>query len=128
MAPKSKADLAFEMVVGARQNGIRFSWVGMDGGYGKEPALLRRLADHGEVFVADVHKDQQIYTGLSTGAKHVTEGLLRPVCANRHQALPRAEAQSDKVERTALCRAHDQKVVVDGAHADRPGEPSGWAK
>ncbi len=62
MALKSKADLAFEMVVGARQNGIRFSWVGMDGGYGKEPALLRRLADYGEVFVADVHKDQQIYT------------------------------------------------------------------
>jgi SRSO17 transposase len=58
---KSKADLAFEMVVGARQNGLRFSWVGMDGGYGKEPGLLRRLADQGEVFVADVHKDQQIY-------------------------------------------------------------------
>lgn len=58
---KSKADLAFEMVVGARQNGIRFSFVGMDGGYGKEPALLRRLEDSGEVFVADVHKSQQIY-------------------------------------------------------------------
>jgi SRSO17 transposase len=58
---KSKSDLAFEMVVQARQNGVRFSWVGVDGGYGKEPAFLRRLADHGEVFVADVHKDQQIY-------------------------------------------------------------------
>jgi SRSO17 transposase len=61
MVQKSKADLAFEMVVGARQNGVRFGWVGMDGGYGKEPALLRRLEDHGEVFVADVHKDQRIY-------------------------------------------------------------------
>src|SRR5712691_1248023 len=58
---KSKADLAFEMVVLARQNGVRFHWVGVDGGYGKEPAFLRRLEDHGEVFVADVHKDQQIY-------------------------------------------------------------------
>lgn len=58
---KSKVELAFEMVVGARQNGVRFSWVGMDGGYGKEPALLRRLEDCGEAFVADVHKDQQIY-------------------------------------------------------------------
>ena len=58
---KSKADLAFEMVLQARQNGVRFSWVGVDGGYGKEPAFLRRLADHGVVFVADVHKDQQIY-------------------------------------------------------------------
>jgi SRSO17 transposase len=58
---KSKSDLAFEMVLQARQNGVRFSWVGVDGGYGKEPAFLRRLEDHGEVFVADVHKDQQIY-------------------------------------------------------------------
>ena len=58
---KSKADLAFEMVVQARRNGVRFRWVGVDGGYGKEPGFLRRLEDHGEVFVADVHKDQQIY-------------------------------------------------------------------
>ena len=58
---KSKADLAFEMVLGARKNGVRFSWVGVDGGYGQEPAFLRRLEDHGEVFVAEVHKDQQIY-------------------------------------------------------------------
>lgn len=58
---KSKADLAFEMVVGARNHGVRFSWVGVDGGYGQEPAFLRRLEDHGEVFVAEVHKDQQIY-------------------------------------------------------------------
>jgi SRSO17 transposase len=58
---KNKAELAFEMVVGARQNSVRFGWVGMDGGYGKEPALLRRLEDHGEIFMADVHKDQRIY-------------------------------------------------------------------
>lgn len=58
---KSKADLAVEMVLGARNNGVRFSWVGVDGGYGKEPAFLRRLEDHGEVFVAEVHKDQQVY-------------------------------------------------------------------
>lgn len=58
---KSKAELAFEMVVRAHQNGVHFSWVGMDGGYGKEPALLRSLEDSGEVFMADVHKDQQVY-------------------------------------------------------------------
>jgi SRSO17 transposase len=59
---KSKADLAFDMVLGTRRNGVRFSWVGVDGGYGKEPGFLRRLEDHGEVFVAEVHKDQRIYT------------------------------------------------------------------
>jgi SRSO17 transposase len=59
---KSKADLAFEMVVHARRNGIRFNWVGVDGGYGKDPAFLRCLEAHGEIFVAEVHKDQQIYS------------------------------------------------------------------
>lgn len=58
---KSKADLALEMVLGARKKGVRFSWVGVDGGYGKEPTFLRRLEDSGEVFVAEVHKSQQIY-------------------------------------------------------------------
>ena len=29
--------------------------------YGKDPAFLRRLAEYGEVFVAEVHRDQQIY-------------------------------------------------------------------
>jgi SRSO17 transposase len=58
---KSKTDLAFDLVVQARQNGVRFSWVGVDGGYGKEPEFLRRLEDSGEVFVAEVHKSQQIY-------------------------------------------------------------------
>ena len=58
---KSKADLALEMVLRARENGVRFHWVGVDGGYGKEPSFLRRLAGQGEVFVAEVHKDQQVY-------------------------------------------------------------------
>ena len=58
---KSKSDLALEIVRHQRQLGVRFNWVGMDAGYGKDPALLRTLEDDGEVFVADVHKDQRIY-------------------------------------------------------------------
>jgi hypothetical protein len=44
-----------------RADGLRFAWVGLDGGYGKEPWLLRALDAEGETFVADVHKDQMIY-------------------------------------------------------------------
>jgi len=33
----------------------------MDGGYGKEPWLLRSLTRAGEVWVADVHRDQRVY-------------------------------------------------------------------
>ncbi len=58
---KSKSDLALEIVRHNRNLGVGFNWVGLDGGYGKEPALLRSLDDDGETFVADVHKDQLIY-------------------------------------------------------------------
>jgi len=58
---KTKSQLALEIVHHARSQGIRFAWVGVDGGYGKEPDFLSTLADEGEQFVADVHKDQSIY-------------------------------------------------------------------
>ena len=58
---KSKAELALEMVRHSRSLGVRFSWVGADGLYGNDPALLRALDDDGEVFMVDVHKDQHIY-------------------------------------------------------------------
>lgn len=58
---KTKSQLAHEMVRNARARRIRFAWVGFDGGYGKEPAFLNALEDDGEIFMADVHKDQPIY-------------------------------------------------------------------
>jgi len=58
---RSKVELALEMVAHHRQQGVRFAWVGADGGYGKDPAFLRTLEEMGEVFVIDVHKDQHIY-------------------------------------------------------------------
>jgi SRSO17 transposase len=107
---KSKAEWAFEMVMQARQNGVRFSWVGVDGGYGKDPAFLRRLADHGEVFVAEVHKDQRIY--LEDPAPCVP---ARP----RGKKPPQLEAQSagQRVDDWVQAQSPElwQKVVV------RPG-------
>jgi len=108
---KSKADLAFEMVVQARQNGVRFRWVGVDGGYGKEPAFLRRLEDYGEVFVADVHKDQQIY--LEDPAPCVPEKNGRGKKPTRLQA----QNASQRVDAWAAAQPPElwQKVAV------RPG-------
>lgn len=65
----TKSELALEMVLRQRANGIRFAWVGVDGGYGKDTPLLCALDDEQEVFVADVHKDQMIY--LQDAAPHV---------------------------------------------------------
>jgi SRSO17 transposase len=61
-AMRSKTELALEMVRAARARGIRFGWVGVDGGYGKEPAFLRALDEMGETFVADVHSDQRVWS------------------------------------------------------------------
>ena len=58
---KSKSELALEMVRHQRALGLRFAWVGADGGYGKEPAFLRGLEGMGERFVVDIHKDQHLY-------------------------------------------------------------------
>ena len=58
---RSKPELALEMVRYNRCLGVRFSWVGMDGLYGKDPALLRSLENDDETFMADVHKDQYMY-------------------------------------------------------------------
>jgi SRSO17 transposase len=59
--PKSKSRHALDMVGAARAQGLHFGWVGVDAGYGKEPAFLRALAEGGEVFVADVHRTQLVF-------------------------------------------------------------------
>jgi SRSO17 transposase len=74
---RSKTDLALEMVRAARARGTRFGWVGVDGGYGKEPAFLRALDDMGETFVADVHGTQRVWSeppGLHVPAPQSTRG------------------------------------------------------
>ena len=58
---KTKSQLALELVREQRELGVRFGWVSIDGGYGKEPAFLRTLDDRGEIFVADVHRTQRIW-------------------------------------------------------------------
>jgi len=49
------------MIETALQRGVRFGYVGVDGGYGKEPSFLRGIDILGCTFVADVHCRQMIY-------------------------------------------------------------------
>lgn len=58
----SKSEHALDIVRVARARGLRFAWVGVDAGYGKEPAFLRALDAMNEVFVADVHRTQRVWT------------------------------------------------------------------
>lgn len=59
----SKSEHALDIVRTARARGMRFGWVSVDAGYGKEPAFLRALDGMNEIFAADVHRDQRVWTG-----------------------------------------------------------------
>ncbi|SER58438.1 DDE superfamily endonuclease, partial [Nitrosomonas sp. Nm51] len=58
---QSKCRIALSMIETAKQRGVRFGYVGIDGGYGKDPAFLRGVDKFGCTFVADVHCKQVIY-------------------------------------------------------------------
>lgn len=68
---KTKSELALEMILDAQARRLRFAWVGVDGGYGKEPDFLSALDNADVIFMADVHKDQTIY--LQDPAPYVPE-------------------------------------------------------
>lgn len=59
---KTKPTLALELVFHLREIGACFDATVLDAGYGKDPALLRALDDANEVFVADVHRNQKLWT------------------------------------------------------------------
>lgn len=69
---KTKPTLAFELVQRARSNGVCFSWIAADAGYGHSRALLRALDDAGETFVIDVNRDQRIF--LEEPGREAPEG------------------------------------------------------
>ena len=60
-AHRTKLELALQIVEPARQIGVRFDWISMNGLYGQSLELLHTLEDQGETFVADIHSDRHIY-------------------------------------------------------------------
>lgn len=58
---RTKGEMALDMVRRLRREGLHFSFVAFDGGYGHLPWLLRELDGEGEIFLAEVHSDQAIY-------------------------------------------------------------------
>ena len=76
---RTKPELALEMVRHARFQGLGFRWVAADAGYGNNPAFLRALADAGETFVIDLHRDQRIYLEDPRPCVPATGRRRRPV-------------------------------------------------
>jgi SRSO17 transposase len=58
---RTKPELGLEIVRHARENNLRFGWVGADAGYGKGPGFCNALDEMGEAFVVDVHADFHVY-------------------------------------------------------------------
>lgn len=102
---RSKTELALAMVETAMGRGVRFGYVGVDGGYGKEPAFLRGLDRLGCRFVADVHCDQTIY-------------LENP--------NPQVPLWSGRGKRPVYLKAQSVPVRVDRWAAEQP--PEAWQR
>lgn len=59
--PRTKPQLALDIIDECVANGVAFDWVGGDGLYGHSGELTRGLDDRGLFFVLDVHRDQMAY-------------------------------------------------------------------
>lgn len=120
---RSKSQLALEMLEIARQHGIQFGYVGIDGGYGKEPAFLRGVDEQGCRFVADVHCDQTIYlqdpeprvpdAPLGRGRK---PSRLKPQWASQRVDQWAAAQPSDAWQRLTLREGEKGLLVADYLH------------
>lgn len=58
---RTKTELALEIVQHARENKLRYGWVGADAGYGKGPGFCFALDEMGETFFVDLHSDFHVY-------------------------------------------------------------------
>ena len=58
---RTKAELALEMILSAKAEGIPFSFVGFDAHYGEQPWLLTRLEREAIVYLADIPCDSRVY-------------------------------------------------------------------
>lgn len=84
---RTKLELAQEIIRHARQTGVRFEWIGMDGLYGNSLQLLESLQAQGETFLAEIHSDQHIY--LTDPAPYLPpQGKGRPRVRYHSDARP----------------------------------------
>jgi SRSO17 transposase len=119
---RSKSQLALEMLKTAQERGIQFGYVGIDGGYGKEPAFLRGVDEQGCRFVADVHCHQTIYRHdpdpqLPEWSGHGRKPSHRkPQCASQRVDQWVAEQIPDAWHRLTLREGEKGLLMADYLH------------
>jgi SRSO17 transposase len=104
---RTKDELGLEIVRHARESGLRFGWVGADGGYGKGPGFCMALDQMGERFVVDVHSDFRVY--LDDPEPYIPEKRNK---RGRHFTRYRTDVKSYEVkEIIELMQLSDQPVL-----------------
>lgn len=58
---KTKGELALEMFLEAKRNGIPGEYISMDSFYGQQPEILNKLDGEEEVYFADIPSDTRVY-------------------------------------------------------------------
>jgi len=118
-----KYDLALQLVIQVRVQGVEFEWVGADGLYGEDPSFLRALDQMHEIFMVDVHKDQRIYL-------EDPEPVVPPANPEKIRNPTKLEAQTtpirvgkwaeqqpdDRWQRTYVRDTTKDKLLVDILH------------
>ena len=58
---KTKGELALELILNAKDNGVPFGWVGMDSFYGKQPWLLNEINSKNIIYIADIPVNTKVW-------------------------------------------------------------------
>jgi SRSO17 transposase len=106
LAFRTKGEIALALLLRLRREGLHYSHVVFDAGYGHLPWLLNDLDDEGETFLAEIHADQGIY-------------LENPLPTLPVRTSPRGKAP------TTLRAQTPAQTVTDWAHAQ---PASAWCR
>ena len=104
---RTRDELALEIVGHARQNGLRFGWVGADGGYGKGPEFCLVLDRMGERFVVDLHTNFRVY--LDVPQPYIPEKKGRGRKFTRYRIDAESLEVKDVIDRLKL---KDQPILT----------------
>ena len=62
-SPKTKLELALDMLKHHQTTGVRFNWVGGDGFYGHDISFRKSIAAMGFTYMLDIHEKDGVYLG-----------------------------------------------------------------
>lgn len=110
---KTKEQLALDMVVHARELGLRFGCVGADAGYGKNLNFSYELESLNETFLVDIHKDQHIY--LNDPNPYVPESKG----AGRKPSKFKSEEKPIRVDKWVAKQPEDAWVKIIVRHSTK---------